>query len=114
MITRKRKLRTDGSLWQHLRAPCRALNRDTHADVLIVGAGINGANRRSAERGRAEGYHRRPARAGAGLDPREHGAGRLRKLFPDLYTRVGFTWGASFGETRPGSRSSAKFPTGGI
>ena len=46
MITRKRKLRTEGSLWQHLRAPrvpCRALKRDARADVLIVGAGITGA-----------------------------------------------------------------------
>ena len=46
MITRKRKLRTNGSLWQHVRAPrvpCRALKRDAHADVLIVGAGITGA-----------------------------------------------------------------------
>jgi glycine/D-amino acid oxidase-like deaminating enzyme len=45
MITRKRKLRT-GSLWKHLRAPrvpCRALTREMHADVLIVGAGITGA-----------------------------------------------------------------------
>ena len=46
MITRKRKLRTQGSLWEHLRAPrvpCRALTRDIHTDVLIVGAGITGA-----------------------------------------------------------------------
>src|SRR6185436_2593772 len=46
MITRKRKLRTEGSLWQHVRAPrvpCQALARDTHSDVLIVGAGITGA-----------------------------------------------------------------------
>lgn len=46
MITHKRKLRTEGSLWQHIRAPrvpCRALTRDTDSDVLIVGAGITGA-----------------------------------------------------------------------
>jgi glycine/D-amino acid oxidase-like deaminating enzyme len=46
MVTRKRKLRTDGSLWQHLRAPrvpYRALPRDQRADVLIVGGGITGA-----------------------------------------------------------------------
>jgi len=46
MITRKRKLRTEGTLWQHIRAPAapyRALTRDTSADVLIVGAGITGA-----------------------------------------------------------------------
>jgi glycine/D-amino acid oxidase-like deaminating enzyme len=46
MITRKRKLRTGGSLWKHLRAPrvpVRGLTRDVHADVLIVGAGITGA-----------------------------------------------------------------------
>ena len=46
MITRKRKLRTEGSLWQHVRAPrvpCRALTRDTHTEVLIVGAGVTGA-----------------------------------------------------------------------
>jgi glycine/D-amino acid oxidase-like deaminating enzyme len=46
MITRKRKLRTHGSLWQHVRAPrvpYRALTRDIHTDVLIVGAGITGA-----------------------------------------------------------------------
>ncbi len=46
MLTHKRKLRTDGSLWQHLRAPrvpYRALTRDTQADVLIVGGGITGA-----------------------------------------------------------------------
>src|ERR1041385_5612780 len=46
MTTHKRKLRTSGTLWQHLRAPqvpCRALTRDTSGDVLIVGAGITGA-----------------------------------------------------------------------
>jgi len=46
MITRKRVLRTDGSLWQHLRAPrvpYRRLTQDQHADVLIVGSGITGA-----------------------------------------------------------------------
>ena len=46
MITRKRKLRTDGSLWQHLRAPrvpTEALTADTSTDVLIVGAGVTGA-----------------------------------------------------------------------
>ncbi|TMJ03340.1 MAG: FAD-binding oxidoreductase [Alphaproteobacteria bacterium] len=46
MITHKRKLRSEGSLWQHVRAPrvpSRALARDTHTDVLIVGAGITGA-----------------------------------------------------------------------
>ena len=46
MITHKRKLRTDGTLWQHVRAPRvphRALTRDTSAEVLIVGAGITGA-----------------------------------------------------------------------
>ena len=46
MITHKRKLRTDGSLWQHLRAPrvpARALTADRSTDVLIVGAGITGA-----------------------------------------------------------------------
>jgi len=46
MITHKRKLRTDGSLWQHLRAPhvpYRALTGDSSTDVLIVGAGITGA-----------------------------------------------------------------------
>src|ERR1044072_8105325 len=44
--THKRKLRTDGTLWQHMRAPRvphRALARDTSAEVLIVGAGITGA-----------------------------------------------------------------------
>ncbi len=44
--THKRKLRTDGTLWQHVRAPRvphRALARDTSAEVLIVGAGITGA-----------------------------------------------------------------------
>jgi len=46
MITHKRKLRTDGTLWQHVRAPqvpVRALTRDASAEVLIVGAGITGA-----------------------------------------------------------------------
>jgi glycine/D-amino acid oxidase-like deaminating enzyme len=46
MITHKRKLRTDGTLWQHLRAPQvphRALTRDTSTEVLIIGAGITGA-----------------------------------------------------------------------
>ena len=46
MITHQRKLRTDGTLWQHMRAPRvphRALTRDTSAEVLIVGAGITGA-----------------------------------------------------------------------
>jgi len=46
MTTRKRKLRTDGTLWQHVRAPLvpsGPLSRDTSADVLIVGAGITGA-----------------------------------------------------------------------
>ena len=46
MITNQRKLRTDGTLWQHVRAPRvphRALTRDTSAEVLIVGAGITGA-----------------------------------------------------------------------
>ena len=46
MVTRKRKLRTDGSLWQHLRAPrvpYRRLTRNLQTDVLIVGAGITGA-----------------------------------------------------------------------
>ena len=46
MTTHKRKLRTDGTLWQHVRAPQvphRALTRDTSAEVLIVGAGITGA-----------------------------------------------------------------------
>ena len=45
-LTSRRKLRTDGSLWQHLRAPrvpYRGLARDQHADVLIVGGGITGA-----------------------------------------------------------------------
>jgi glycine/D-amino acid oxidase-like deaminating enzyme len=44
--THKRKLRTDGTLWQHMRAPqvpCRTLPRDISAEVLIVGAGITGA-----------------------------------------------------------------------
>ena len=44
--THKRKLRTDGTLWQHMRAPRvphRALTRDTSTEVLIVGAGITGA-----------------------------------------------------------------------
>ena len=44
--TQKRKLRTDGTLWQHVRAPrvpYRALTRDTSTEVLIVGAGITGA-----------------------------------------------------------------------
>jgi glycine/D-amino acid oxidase-like deaminating enzyme len=46
MTTHKRKLRTDGTLWQHVRAPqvpYRALTHDTSAEVLIVGAGITGA-----------------------------------------------------------------------
>ena len=46
MVTRRRKLRTDGSLWQLLRAPrvpYRALPRDQRTDVLIVGGGITGA-----------------------------------------------------------------------
>jgi glycine/D-amino acid oxidase-like deaminating enzyme len=46
MISRRRKLRTDASLWQHLRAPrvpYRGLLRNQHADVLIVGGGITGA-----------------------------------------------------------------------
>src|SRR5262249_10695259 len=46
MVTRKTKLRTDGSLWQHIRAPgvpYRALKRDIQTDVLIVGGGITGA-----------------------------------------------------------------------
>ena len=46
MVTRKRKLRTDGSLWQHLQAPrvpYRALTRNLQTDVLVVGAGITGA-----------------------------------------------------------------------
>lgn len=46
MITRKRKLRTGGSLWQHLRAPripYQAVTRDVQAEVLIVGGGITGA-----------------------------------------------------------------------
>jgi len=46
MTTHKRKLRTDGTLWQHVRAPqvpCGALARNTSAEVLIVGAGITGA-----------------------------------------------------------------------
>ena len=46
MVTRRRKLRTDGSLWQHLRAPrvpYRALLGDQRTDVLIVGGGITGA-----------------------------------------------------------------------
>ena len=44
--TQKRKLRTDGTLWQHVRAPrvpYGALTRDTSTEVLIVGAGITGA-----------------------------------------------------------------------
>ena len=46
MVTRKRKLRTEGSLWEHLRAPrvpYQAQTRDLTADVLIVGGGITGA-----------------------------------------------------------------------
>jgi len=46
MVTRKRKLRTDGSLWEHIRAPripYRQLTQDRRTDVLIVGAGITGA-----------------------------------------------------------------------
>lgn len=46
MTTQKRKLRTDGTLWQHMRAPqvpYRALTRHTSAEVLVVGAGITGA-----------------------------------------------------------------------
>ena len=46
MITHKRKLRTGGSLWQHVRAPrvpYRALTRDINTDVLVIGAGITGA-----------------------------------------------------------------------
>src|SRR5262245_27439496 len=46
MTTHKRKLRTNGTLWQHVRAPqvpYRALTRATSAEVLIVGAGITGA-----------------------------------------------------------------------
>jgi len=46
MINRKRKLRTDGSLWQHIRAPgipYRALTRHVDTEVLIVGGGMTGA-----------------------------------------------------------------------
>ena len=46
MVTRKRRLRTEGSLWEHLRAPrvpYGALTRNLNADVLIVGGGITGA-----------------------------------------------------------------------
>ena len=46
MVTRKRKLQTDGSLWEHIRAPkipYGQLTQDRRADVLIVGAGITGA-----------------------------------------------------------------------
>lgn len=46
MVTRKRKLRTSGSLWEHLRAPrvpYAAQTRNLAADVLIVGGGITGA-----------------------------------------------------------------------
>jgi glycine/D-amino acid oxidase-like deaminating enzyme len=46
MVTRKTKLRTDGSLWQHIRAPgvpYSALTRGIQTDVLIVGGRITGA-----------------------------------------------------------------------
>ncbi len=46
MITQRKKLRTHDSLWLHERAPAvpfRAMRRDVHADVLIVGGGITGA-----------------------------------------------------------------------
>src|SRR6476619_2918017 len=46
MITHKRKLRTEATLWQHVRAPqvpVRTLTRDASTEVLIVGAGITGA-----------------------------------------------------------------------
>ena len=46
MVTRKRKLRTEGSLWEHLsapRVPYAAQTRSLTADVLIVGGGITGA-----------------------------------------------------------------------
>ena len=46
MVTRKRKLRTEGSLWEHLRAPrvpYATQTRNLSADVLIVGGGITGA-----------------------------------------------------------------------
>lgn len=46
MVTPRKKLRTSGPLWLHVRAPrvaYRALSRALHADVLIVGGGITGA-----------------------------------------------------------------------
>jgi len=46
MITHRKKLRTDHSLWLHERAPhipYQALRRDVSADVLIIGGGITGA-----------------------------------------------------------------------
>jgi glycine/D-amino acid oxidase-like deaminating enzyme len=46
MITPRKKLRTSGPLWLHMRAPrvrYRALTRRLDADVLVVGGGITGA-----------------------------------------------------------------------
>jgi|SRR6188472_3285665 len=46
MITRRKKLRTEETLWLHERAPrvpVARLARDVRTDVLIVGAGITGA-----------------------------------------------------------------------
>ena len=46
MVTRKRKLRTEGSLWEHLRAPrvpYVPLTRNLSVDVLIIGGVITGA-----------------------------------------------------------------------
>src|ERR1051325_6818681 len=51
MITRRKKLRTNDTLWRHERAPrvpYRRLLRDLRADVLIVGTGITGAMRAQA------------------------------------------------------------------
>src|SRR5882724_2650720 len=46
MVTDRKTLRTDYSLWLHERAPripYRTLRRDVSADVLIIGGGITGA-----------------------------------------------------------------------
>jgi glycine/D-amino acid oxidase-like deaminating enzyme len=46
MVTARTKLRTEGPLWQHVRAPrvpYGALTRSLRTDVLVIGGGITGA-----------------------------------------------------------------------
>ena len=80
MVTRRRKLRTDGSLWQHLRAPrvpYRALLRDQRTDVLIVGGGITGAMIAEMLAEAGLDVVGRPAHADPRIDDRQHRAGAV-------------------------------------